>query len=709
MSVKDLRPPEDVQAFVEWFTRAGHDYSGLIPAMGDRPWRHKKKDGSIIDVEIWRQKIRYRGVDATLAVVRDITETRRFELALAKSEKRFRALIENMTDGLALYSADSSVQYSSPSSLRMFGYKEEDVTGFSVFNLMHPDDRDWLRGKLAELIAKPRVSLHLEYRVLHRDGSYRWVDGICTNMSDDPDIGAIVVNFRDVTERKLAEQALRDSEERYRLLFEESPLPMLVYDLETLRVLTVNGAAELLYGYSGEEFRELTIRDIRPPEDIPTLEATLATNGNGGSQNRGLRRHRRRDGAIIDVEISSHPILFGGRQARIVLVLDVTEKRRLEEQLRQSQKMEAIGLLAGGVAHDFNNLLSIIIGATELAQRSASTDHPASPHLEDISAASQRAVELTRKLLALSRQQVLRMQTVELRDVVADFGRLLSRVLGEDIELSIQMASEPVFVRADVAQLNQVLLNLCTNARQAMPKGGRLRLQVRKTTLDAAFAAKNLWARVGTFGEILVEDSGQGMNEDTQARVFEPFFTTKEEGTGLGLPMVYGIVQQHHGCLSIRSKVGAGTTVRVLLPITANETDAKPVAPRTEELRGGDETLLVAEDEGPLRKLIAGTLSNMGYHVIVAGDGEEAARLFEERGGKVDLVILDVVMPKLGGPETYARMRKTNPYLKVIFTTGYAPDHARIAELVAGEGHRLLDKPFRLNDLVARVREVLDR
>jgi PAS domain S-box-containing protein len=516
--------------------------------------------------------------------VRDVIETQ-VEQAIAASERRFRALIENQTDGFVLYDAEGRIKYLSPSSVRMFGFTEEDARGTSIFDFVYPEDRPQVFARWLAWSSDPHAPpLHIEYRLRHRDGSYRWLDGITTNMLENPDVRAFLVNFR-----------------------------------------------------------------------------------------------------------------------------DVTDKRKLEEQLRQSQKMEAIGLLAGGVAHDFNNMLSIILGATELAQRAAPPGSAVVGYLDEISSASLRAVELTRKLLMLSRRQVLRVESLELRKVVTEFGRLLSRVLGEDIELKVTLPPDPVCVRADAGQLNQILLNLGTNARQAMPKGGRLTLEVRETVVDAAFVADHPWAHPGSFGEIRVEDSGQGMSEETLAHIFEPFFTTKEEGTGLGLPMVYGIVRQHGGCLAIESQVGVGTTVRLLLPLAHDVPEGRPASRSAEAPRRGHETVLVAEDEGPLRSLLASTLAAHGYEVLVAGDGEEALRLFEARGGRVDLAILDAVMPRLSGADTYARMRAIHPGLRAVFITGHAPDHVRIAELVAANGYPVLDKPFRLNDFVARVRDVLDQ
>ncbi len=505
------------------------------------------------------------------------------------------------------------------------------------------------------------------------------------------------------------ENALRDSEERYRLLFDATPLPIFVFDSETLRYLAVNEAALQKYGYSREEIAAMTVLDIRPKEDVPRLKAMLASI-ESANLNTGSWRHRKKDGTTFEVEITTHAIDFAGRPARLVVVSDVTERRRVEEQLRQSQRMDATGQLAGGVAHDFNNLLGVVLGSGELARRAARSGLPVEPYLAEIDAAARRAADLTRKLLAFSRKQVLEVRILDVGEMVDDFLQLLRRVIGEDVELVVARAPEPLIVSADASQLEQVLLNLCTNARQAMPTGGRLRLETRRVRFDEADVQREPWAAVGDWAEMRLTDNGAGMDETTRARALEPFFTTKPDGTGLGLAMVHGIVHQHRGLVHVESCAGAGTTVRVYLPIAREAVDTVRRATPANgfPVPGGPETLLVAEDEAPLRGLLALTLSELGYDVITASDGEEAARTFAAQNGRVALAILDVVMPHLGGVQAFERMRELDPALKVIFITGYAPQHAQVSRILENGGHALLHKPFALKDLGHKVRETLD-
>ncbi len=383
----------------------------------------------------------------------------------------------------------------------------------------------------------------------------------------------------------------------------------------------------------------------------------------------------------------------------VSLALEESKRMALEIQLRHAQKMEAIGLLAGGISHDFNNLLNIIMGYADLTAKALPAGHPATGHVEKITSASTRASELVRKILTFSRGQVLRAEPVEFAVVLTEFSTLLTRVLGEDIELSVTASDHSMVVHADRTQLEQILLNLCTNARQAMPRGGKLTLDARPAEIDAASPGKYLHLRVS--------DTGHGIDDATMARLFEPFFTTKSEGTGLGLSMVYGIVRQHGGLIRAESRVGHGSTFHVFLPLH-HETVARrePPIPST-DLRGY-ETILVAEDEILIRELLKDCLGDLGYTVVSAENGADAAAAFERNPDAIDLVILDVVMPKLSGPEALTRMQAAKPSVRALFISGHAPESAHLSDQLKLSGRAFLPKPFLLDDLAAKVREVLD-
>jgi PAS domain S-box-containing protein len=472
-----------------------------------------------------------------------------------------------------------------------------------------------------------------------------------------------------------------------------------------------NDAAQRLYGWSAAEVMgrvaESFMRTGWPGAD--NREQMLAVLG-ATSAWVGALSHVTKAGEHITVEASvkMQRDESGSLAGTIAVIQDVTARRRLEEQLRQSQKMEAVGLLAGGIAHDFNNLLAIILGYAELAMNRLPAEHPVAEDVDEMAQAARRGAELTRKLLAFSRKQILQSTLLDVGVAVGDFTRLLKRVLGEDVELAVDPPLQPLVARADGVQLEQVLLNLCTNARQAMPDGGCLRLATRAVAFDARAVVRQPWARIGSFIEIMVSDTGVGMDEATRLRMFEPFFTTKRDGTGLGLATVYGIVQQHGGFLSVESSPGAGTTFRVYLPLAAGEVPVARSSGRFSLAVGGRESILVAEDETPLRTLLTATLSDLGYKVIAARDGEEAVRAYETRASEVALVVLDVVMPRLDARGAYQRMREVRSDVKVLFMTGYAPESTRLAELLANERTRVLEKPFTPQALAAAVRGAID-
>jgi PAS domain S-box-containing protein len=384
----------------------------------------------------------------------------------------------------------------------------------------------------------------------------------------------------------------------------------------------------------------------------------------------------------------------------VSLALQAHRRMALEEQLRNAQKMEAIGLLAGGISHDFNNLLNVIVGYADLTTKALQEPHPALEHVDKITGACARAADLIRKILTFSRGQVLHVEPLDFGGILSEFSALLTRILGADIELSVTVSEEPMIVHADRTQLEQILLNLSTNARQAMPRGGRLTLDARPAEVQAEVAGRHVHLRVA--------DTGHGIDDATMSRLFEPFFTTKTEGTGLGLSMVYGIVKQHGGLIRAESRVGHGSTFHIFLPMHREVIERQPVPVPAADVRGY-ETILVAEDEPLIRDLLQHCLSELGYTVLVAENGVEAVALLERDPDAVDLVILDVVMPRLSGPEALSRMLTTKPGIKAMFMSGHAPESTHLAQYLDGTGRAFLPKPFRVDALAQKVREILNR
>jgi PAS domain S-box-containing protein len=511
-----------------------------------------------------------------------------------------------------------------------------------------------------------------------------------------------------------AEEALataRASEASFRLLFRNNPLPMWVYDVETLRFLEVNTAAVGHYGYARNEFLGMRIGDISPPEDVERFTdavAKLDARGRGGGRRCGHWRHRRKDGRVIDVEILSHALEFGGRRAALVAVENVTERRALEEQLRQSQKIEAIGQLAGGIAHDFNNLLTVITARAEMLRARLRPDDAGGRDATLILKTAERASALTQRLLAFSRWQILQPKVLDLNALVEGMVAMLRRMIGEDIDLRIAPSPNLGRLEADPGQVEQVILNLAVNARDAMPHGGRLSLETADMKLDEPFVRAHPGARSGTFVMLRVSDTGSGMDAATLARVFEPFFTTKEPGRGTGLATVYGIVKQHDGYITADSEPGRGSVFTVYLPRVEAAVEVADSAGAPAEPRRGSETVLLVEDQADVRDLARELLEREGYTVLVADGPKTALAVADEHPGVIDALVTDVVMPEMGGRELAGRLAATRPALKVLYMSGYTND--TIARQVLLDARtNFLQKPFASDALPRKLREVLDR
>jgi two-component system cell cycle sensor histidine kinase/response regulator CckA len=508
-------------------------------------------------------------------------------------------------------------------------------------------------------------------------------------------------------ERQRTFEAEREHEGSFRLLFTNNPLPMWVYDLETLHFLEVNDAAMAHYGYQRDEFLALRITDIRPLEDIPRLLEELAT-PRPTHQRSGPWRHRRKDGTLITVQIISHTLTFAERRAALVVAEDITERTQLEAQVLQMQKMESIGRLAGGIAHDFNNLLTVIIGNTGLAWEALAPNHPARDDLQAIQAASQRAAGLTHQLLAFARKQHLEPRVISLNDLILEMDKLFRRLIREDIELVTLPASDLWQVKVDPGQIEQVLVNLVINARDAMLEGGQLTIETRNVVLDDIYLRSHVSIIPGSYVMLAVSDTGVGMSPQVQTHLFEPFFTTKEagKGTGLGLATCYGIIKQHGGNIWAYSEVGHGTTFKVYLPRADESVDARAVADEAEHLLG-TETVLLVEDEPAVRALAARVLRNLGYLVLMAVNGTEGLSTAQAHTGQIDLLLADLVMPEVGGKALSEQLTPQYPNMRVLFMSGYT-DNAIVHHGQLDEGVAFLQKPFTPAALARKVRAVLD-
>ena len=531
-----------------------------------------------------------------LVVVRQIIALRENSRLLAEratraTEARFVSLVEQSSDVITIMEPNGKILYESPSVERVFGYSVAEALGRKLGEYIHPDSKAEVSAVMARLCKEPGTRGHLEFRLLHKDGHYVDVEAVLTNLLDDPNIGGIVINSRNIAERRQAEEALRES----------------------------------------------------------------------------------------------------------------------EVQLRQSQKMDAVGQLAGGVAHDFNNLLAVIIGYSDmlLARTSPALNEEARRKVEQIGKAGHRAAGLTRQLLAFSRKQVLQPKLLDLNAVVGDMDKMLKRLIGEHIEMRTILNPNLGTVKADPGQVEQVLLNLAVNARDAMLLGGKLTIETANVVLDSQFTQTHRAVEPGPYVMLAVSDSGVGMSEDVRSRIFEPFFTTKEKdkGTGLGLSTVYGIVKQSGGSIWVYSEPGQGTTFKVYLPCVDQIADISEAAPPSADYRG-TETVLLVEDEDLVRQIASEMLMTNGYRVLQAQHGNEAVDVSLNHEGVIDLLVTDVVMPVMGGPELARRLAKTRPEMRVLYISGYT-DGDIVHSGVLQERTAFLQKPFTAEAFGRKLREVI--
>ena len=528
---------------------------------------------------------------------------------------------------------------------------------------------------------------------------------------------AVAANARlraDMARRMQAEDQLRQSETKFRRLFDNIPLPTFVVDRQSRRYVEVNEAAVAKYGYSHEEFARMGPADLRPPEDVPAMLGYIASMQHSDSHSTEFR-HRTRDGRLIDVEIMVHRVRVDEREAVIVVANDVTERNQAqaaladsEQQLQQAQKLEAVGQLTGGIAHDFNNILTVITGTIEILADGVGHDPKLAAIARLIDDAATRGADLTRHLLAFARRQPLQPREIDVNGLVRDAAKLFRSTLGEQVEIGLGLEQDlwPAYV--DPSQLATALLNLALNARDAMPGGGKLVLETGNVVLDEAYARMHGDVQPGHYVGITVSDTGEGIPAEIRDKVFEPFFTTKEvgKGTGLGLSMVYGFLKQSDGHIKIYSETGYGSSVKVYLPRAGSEpVQASPTT--TPDVAGGDETVLVVEDDALVRNYVTTQLRSLGYRIHVAANAAEALAIVDA-GTPFDLLFTDVVMPgAMNGRQLAVEVATRRPHVRVLFTSGYTEEavvrHGRL-----DHGASLLSKPYRKADLARKIRDALE-
>jgi PAS domain S-box-containing protein len=633
-------------------------------------------------------------------------QTRRSEEQRRESEARYHDLFENANDLIQSVSPDGRFLYVNRAWRQTLGYSAGDVQGLTVFDIIHPDWLPHCRSTFQRIMAGESID-SVEAVFITRDRKPVMVQGsVNCSMADGRPVATRGI-FRNVTEHRLAEEFIKN-------ILESVDEGFIIIGTD-FRIMSANKAY----------CRKLKV----PPPDVigrhcyavshhsaqPCYEngeeCAVKRTFETGEPFAAIHQHYDSDGKPIYIEIKSFPLKdpLGKIVSAIEIHNDITEKRALEEQLRHAQKMEAVGTLAGGVAHDFNNILTAITGYGSLLQMKIPRDNALRPHVDNILFATERAANLTQSLLAFSRKQVMSLKFVDLETILRRVEKLLERLIGEDIEVTIA-CRENATVRADVGQVEQVLVNLATNARDAMPRGGNLLIECGIAHLGLDFIRNHGYGKQGAYGLISITDTGHGMDRKTAGRIFEPFFTTKEvgKGTGLGLAIVYGIVKQHGGYITVYSEPGQGTVFKLYVPLQQAAAEASGLRGEGELPRTGTGTVLIAEDDDAVRVLSRRVLEGFGYTVIEAADGEEAVERCREQDGTIDLLILDVIMPRMNGKEVYDAVRASNPDIKVLFMSGYTREIIRRRGML-DEGVHFLSKPVSPRELLNKVDEILKR
>jgi PAS domain S-box-containing protein len=564
---------------------------------------------------------------------------------------------------------------------------------------------------------EPQISF--DWEIIRKDCTKRFIESSVSLVrnSKSGQIGFRGV-VRDVTDRKQAEEVLRKSEQRFKELYNNAPVGYFEYDAQG-RITSINRTELEMLGYAFEEMIGQPVWKFIVEEEIARQQILAKLAGTMPSV-RGLERtYRRKDGTTFPAIVEDRLILDSEGKIKGIraTIQDITERKKaeqemvvLQEQLRQSQKMEAIGRLAGGIAHDFNNLLTIIKGYTQLSLLEMREGDPLRANLEEVKNATDRAADLIRQILAFSRRQVLDMMILDLNMVMGDLDKMLRRVIGEDIELVTQLAEDLGRVKTDPGQIQQVIMNLAVNARDAMPNGGKLTIETANVELDEAYARAHVAVKPGRYVMLSVSDTGVGMSAEVRDQVFEPFFTTKEKGkgTGLGLSTVYGIVKQSGGNIWVYSEPGKGTTFKIYLPRVDEPPEEFKEKVEVKEIPRGSETILLVEDEKEVLKLASRILKEQGYRILEAATGEEALKICKENKGPFHLLLTDVVMPQMSGRQLKERLGQVGQGFKVLYMSGYT-DNAIVHHGVLEKGMNFIQKPFTLEGLARKVREVLDK
>lgn len=650
-------------------------------------------------------------IEAALERERARAQKIRAESALMASERRFRSLVQNSSDLVTILAPDGTITYVSDSAERIVGYSPAELIGTSLLDYLDHTHLDHVR-QLLRTNGKPDVTGPIEFSLRRPDGSAIWLEAVGTNLLSDSTIRGIVLNARDISDRKRADRELRESEERYRDLFDNAS--------DLVCILAPDGSLQYAnqawrdgIGYGDDDISHLRLVDIVHPDFRERYSEVLELVLKGKRLNHVELILVPKVGTPLTVEANLSCTFKDGQPVTVRgICRDVTERKRVEEHLRRAERMQAAGKLAGGVAHEVNNMMTGVLGFSEFLLRALEPGDPRRADVEEIMKAGNRAADVTRQLLAFTRQQFLRPQVLRLNTVVEEIEKLLRRSLGEDKELELRLSPDVEDVRADRGQLEQVIINLVLNARDAISGNGRVLIETGSTVWDDAYATRHSGVDLplGRYMMLAVSDTGCGMDADVRERIFEPFFTTKPigQGTGLGLSTVYGIVKQSGGYVWVYSEPDQGSVFKVYLPIWSASLRPETEVTSAEAPTRGSETILVIEDEDVVRNLACRGLRDHGYSVLEATNGIQALRLMEEHPDTIDLVISDVVMPEMGGRKFGQSLAHLRPGLPILYMSGYTGEDV-VQRGLLEPGAPFQQKPFTPGTLATKVRSILDQ
>ena len=681
----------------------------------------RRKDGSPIEYSLYAAPFHdsQGQVIGNIAVLVDITDRKHAEAALRESEENFRRSLDDSPLGIRIATSEGETLYANQAALEIYGYDSVgELERTPVKERYTPESYAEFRTRKEKRERSEFGPSEYEISIVRKNGEIRRVQVFRKEVIWNGQRQFQVI-YQDITERKQAEEALRQSEERYRTILEDIEEGYFEVTLAG-RPTFLNNSMSKIHGYPREELLGIDYRHFTDEENAKKLVEAFNRVYRTGEPGELLDYEIiRKDGTKRQVEViaslkkdlSGNPIGFRG------ITRDVTERKQaeekmesLQEQLRQSQKMEAIGRLAGGIAHDFNNLLTIIKGYSQLSLIELKEDIPLKKNIEQIDRATDKAANLVRQLLAFSRRQIMEMKVLDLNAILRNLDNMLRRVIGEDIELVTVLAEDLGRVKTDPGWIEQAIMNLAVNARDAMASGGKLTIETGNVDLDEAYRGGHVAVEPGRYVMLSVSDTGAGMSPEVMERLFEPFFSTKEKdkGTGLGLSTVYGIVKQSEGDIWVYSEPGKGATFKIYLPRVDELLEERRAKDVGNELSRGNETILLVEDEEEVRKLALRVLERQGYKVLAARQGDEALLMCEQHKGPIHLMLTDVVMPGMNGHELAKRLESLHPEMKVVYMSGYTDD-AIVHHGVLEKGMNYIQKPFTVNGLTRKVREVLDQ